>query len=153
MDSFDDCIGLRVTSQYRFPFQAIVIFTHLGKFSHKFGTAIKHNSLWKWVTSEPSFLGDICDFCSFFIGYLCHLEPSCGRIDHCKTPHFKRVCSFPRDHLWTNEVYTQRVPRISFSLFRWQFAIFLISLFFSLACWAFITHVVDCCTKAFPVKI
>ena len=23
--------------------------THFGKFSHKFGTAIKHNLLWKWV--------------------------------------------------------------------------------------------------------
>ena len=35
--------------------KAIVVLTDLGKFSHKFGTAIKHNSLWKWVTSKPSF--------------------------------------------------------------------------------------------------
>ena len=55
MDAFDDCIGLRVPSCYRFPFKAIVIMTHLGKFSHKFGTAIKHNSLWKWVTSVQVF--------------------------------------------------------------------------------------------------
>ena len=62
--------------------------THLGKFSHKFGTAIKNNSLWKWVTSTQSFLGDICNFCIRFIRCLCHLEPACGRIDHCKAPQF-----------------------------------------------------------------
>ena len=50
---------------------------------NQFGTAIKHNSLWKWVTSEPSFLGDICNSCSRFIGYLYHLKPACGRIYHC----------------------------------------------------------------------
>ena len=29
--------------------------TYFFKFSNKFGTAIKHNLLWKWVTSEPIF--------------------------------------------------------------------------------------------------
>ena len=68
--------------------------THLGKFRHKFGTSIKQNSLWKWVMSKPSFLVNICNFCSRFIEYLCHLEPACGRIDHCEAPQFKRVFPF-----------------------------------------------------------
>ena len=94
MDSFDDCIGLRVPNRFRFLIKDIVVLTHFGKFSHKFGTAIKHNSLWKWVTSEPIFLGDICNFCSRLIRYLCHLEPACGRINHCKAPQFKRGFPF-----------------------------------------------------------
>ena len=55
--------------------------THFGKFSHKFGTAIKHNSLLKWVTSEPSFLGDICNFCSRLLG-ICAIsnQPGAGSI-------------------------------------------------------------------------
>ena len=69
MNAFDDCIGLRAPSRYRFPFfLAIVIVTHLGKSSHKFGTTIKHNSLWKFVTSEPSFLGDIYNFAAVSLG-------------------------------------------------------------------------------------
>ena len=59
MDLLDDCIVLGIPSCYMFPFEAIVVLTHLAKFIHKFDTAIKHNSLWKWVTSKPSFLGDI----------------------------------------------------------------------------------------------
>ena len=55
MNLFDNCIVLRVPSCYRFPFYDIVILTHIGKFSDRFGTTIKRNSLWKWVTSEPSF--------------------------------------------------------------------------------------------------
>ena len=107
--------------------------THLGKFSHEFSTAIKHNSLWKWVTSEPSFLSNICNLCSRFIGYLCHLKPACGRMDHCKATRFKRFFPFSRDRIWSNKVYTYCVPGICFSVFRWQFAIFLIR-FFLLFC-------------------
>ena len=66
-----------------YPLPQRIVFDRGTEFSHKFGTAIKHNSVWKWLTSEPSFLGYICNFCSRFIGYLCHLEPACGRIDHC----------------------------------------------------------------------
>ena len=54
MDSFGDCIGLRSPSYNFFTFEYIVVLTHLGKFDHKFGTTVKHNLLWKWVTSKPS---------------------------------------------------------------------------------------------------
>ena len=53
----------------------------LAKFNHKFGTTIKHDSLWKWVMSKPSFLGDICNLCSHFIGYCAILNhPLAGSI-------------------------------------------------------------------------
>ena len=113
----------------------------------------KLNSPWKWVTSEPSFLGDICNLCSRFIGYLCHLKPTCGSIDHCEAPKFKQVFNFSRDRVWAHEVYTKRVPGVCFILFRWQLAIFLISCFRSLACWALLTQFMDCFTKAFTVEM
>ena len=153
MDLFVDRIGLIIPSCNWISFYAIVVLTHLSKFSHKFGTTIKHNSLWKWIMSKPSFLGNICNFCSRFIVYLCHLGPACGRIDYCEAPQFERIFYFPRDFLWANEVYTYRVPGIGFSLFGWQLAIFLISCFGSLACWSLLTNVVDCCMKTFPVEM
>ena len=40
MDSFNDYIGLRIPSCNWFPFEAIVVLTHLGKFSHKMAAEI-----------------------------------------------------------------------------------------------------------------
>ena len=102
MDSFDDCIRMRIPSCNWFPFEVIVVLTHLGKFRQKFGTTIKHNSLWKWVTSKPIFLGNICNFCSRFIWHLCHIELVYGRIDNCEAPKFERFF-FPRD--WFQPVW------------------------------------------------
>ena len=59
MDLFDDFIGLSIPSCNRFPFEAILVLTHIGKFSHKFGTTIKHSLLWKLVKKKPSFLSNI----------------------------------------------------------------------------------------------
>ena len=75
------------------------------------------------------------------------------KIDHFEAPKFKRIFPFPRDRVQENEVYTQRVPGICFILFRCQLATFMISCFCSLACWAFLTHVVDCCANDFPIKM
>ena len=82
MESFNYCIGLRITSCNWYPFEAIAVLPHLGKFSHKFGTTNKHILLWKWVTSKPRLPVNFCDLCRLFIGYLCHLETACGRINH-----------------------------------------------------------------------
>ena len=127
--------------------------THIDKFSHKFGTTIKHTFLWKWVRSKPSFLGNICKLCILYIGYLCHLEPAFGRINHCGAPQFERIPSFLRDCAWANEVYTKRFPGICFSLFWCHVAIFLIGSFCPFACWALLTHVLDCCVKSFSFKL
>ena len=104
MDPFDDCIGLGINGCNSFTFEAIVFLTHLGKFSdkfgttikhnHKFGTTIKHNFLWKWLTSKIIFLSNICNFYSYFIGYLFHLKPAYGRINYREAPQFKRVFPF-----------------------------------------------------------
>ena len=58
-----------------------------------------------------------------------------------------------RDFVWANEVYTERVIGIGFSMFGWQLAIFLIICFGSLEFWELLIYVVDCCVKVFPVEM
>ena len=42
---------------------------------------IKHNSLWEWVMSKPSFLENICNFCSCLLGICAILDqPMAGLI-------------------------------------------------------------------------
>ena len=43
----------------RYPLPQRILFDHGTEFMAEFGTEIKHNLLWKWVTSETSFLGYI----------------------------------------------------------------------------------------------
>ena len=117
MDAVDDRIGLRIPSCYRFPFSSIVVLTCLGKFSHKFGTAIKHNSMWKWVTSKSSFSVISAISVDVLLG-ICviwnQLVAGLIIVRH----HNLSVFYFQRYRVWANEVYTYRVPGICFSLFR-----------------------------------
>ena len=45
VNSFDNCIGLGVSSSDRFEFEAIIVFDHSGEFCHEFSASVEGDSL------------------------------------------------------------------------------------------------------------
>ena len=48
MNTFDNRIGLRISSRDCFYFQAIIVFDHFGEFYHESSTSVEGDSLRKW---------------------------------------------------------------------------------------------------------